>query len=71
MLAFKTLAVLALPALALAGGKGFDTDVNIRNKAAKKEKELKVSLKEVCYRDLYANVEEFKKKTEKEVKIRD
>ncbi|GAA5957207.1 hypothetical protein JCM10213_009160 [Rhodosporidiobolus nylandii] len=75
MLAFKTLALLALPALALAGDYGFKkdggVDVDVRNKAAKKEKELKVSLKEVCYRDLYANVEEFKKKTAKEVKIRD
>ncbi|GAA6021877.1 hypothetical protein JCM10207_004528 [Rhodosporidiobolus poonsookiae] len=73
------LAVAALASSVLAGedygkhdyGKGKGTDVLIKANEEKHEKEKKVSLKEVCYRDLYANVEEFKKEFEKEVKIND
>ncbi|GAA6042813.1 hypothetical protein JCM8097_004439 [Rhodosporidiobolus ruineniae] len=40
-------------------------------RALKKDTDLEVSFKEICYRNLYANVEEFKKETEKEVLIKD
>ncbi|GAA6021889.1 hypothetical protein JCM10207_004535 [Rhodosporidiobolus poonsookiae] len=69
------LAIAALASSVLAGGDDYGKDdgkdVLITNQEDKHEKEKKVSLKEVCYRDLYANVEEFKKEFEKEVKIND
>ncbi|GAA5923749.1 hypothetical protein JCM6882_009181, partial [Rhodosporidiobolus microsporus] len=53
-------------------GKGKDgKDIFIKEDFAKKDKDVKVSLKEVCYRNLYLNVEEFKKETEKQIKIKD
>ncbi|GAA5835356.1 hypothetical protein JCM11251_005214 [Rhodosporidiobolus azoricus] len=76
-----SLALLALSASALlsAAAPGSEDyakdrdgkDIFIKADKNKKEKEIEVSLKEVCYRDLYANIEEFKKETEKQIKIKD
>ncbi|GAA6045179.1 hypothetical protein JCM8097_005089, partial [Rhodosporidiobolus ruineniae] len=77
MLAPTLLSILALGSAVFAapgedyGKKDGGKDIFINAEASKKDKELKVSFKEICYRNLYANVEEFKKETEKEILIKD
>ncbi|GAA5872465.1 hypothetical protein JCM8547_006923, partial [Rhodosporidiobolus lusitaniae] len=70
------LSLLATAALARPGGEDYGKDkdgkdIFINAEASKSDKEVEVSFKEVCYRNLYADIEKFKKATEKEIKISD
>ncbi|GAA5863999.1 hypothetical protein JCM8547_005304 [Rhodosporidiobolus lusitaniae] len=46
-------------------------DIFLNNEASTSDNQEEVSYKEVCYRNLYADIEKFKKETEKEIKISD
>ncbi|BGP18888.1 hypothetical protein JCM10213_003013 [Rhodosporidiobolus nylandii] len=67
-----TLATLASLAVAspLPGGGG-EPDISVGSKLAEKQHSKKVSLKEVCYLELFADVENHKVLFEKEIKIQD
>ncbi|GAA5918638.1 hypothetical protein JCM8208_002086, partial [Rhodotorula glutinis] len=71
----STLLALAGAALAIAvpdgGYGGGGTDVVKDADLKKSEKALKVSLKEYCYRNLYADVAKHKLKYNKEVLVQD
>ncbi|GAA5863912.1 hypothetical protein JCM8547_005278 [Rhodosporidiobolus lusitaniae] len=71
------LSLLATVAFARPGsddyGKSKDDgkDIFVNNEASTSDNQEEVSYKEVCYRNLYADVDKFKQETEKEVKVSD
>ncbi|GAA6043718.1 hypothetical protein JCM8097_000489 [Rhodosporidiobolus ruineniae] len=77
MLTQALVSLLALSTAVMAGGsddygkKDGGKDIFVNNEASTKDKQLEVSFKEICYRNLYANADEFKQETQKEISIKD
>ncbi|KWU41003.1 hypothetical protein RHOSPDRAFT_37462, partial [Rhodotorula sp. JG-1b] len=65
------LAVLASAAPTPGGGEGPGVDVVKQSNYKEHELAAKISLKEICYRNLYADVSKYKVKYQKEVLAKD